>query len=87
MPDVHALNVGGGLAVPEREGEPELDFAKIERGLAAAKRPSLEIWMEPGRYLVAAAGVLLARATQTKEKDGVTYVGLATGMNSLVRPA
>jgi diaminopimelate decarboxylase/aspartate kinase len=43
--------------------------------------------MEPGRYLVAAAGVLLARVTQLKSKDDVHYVGIATGMNSLIRPA
>jgi hypothetical protein len=47
----------------------------------------LEIWIEPGRYLVAAAGVLLARVTQLKSKGDVHYVGVATGMNSLIRPA
>ena len=49
--------------------------------------PALEIWLEPGRFLVAAAGVLLARVTQTKRKGDVRYVGVATGMNSLIRPA
>jgi diaminopimelate decarboxylase/aspartate kinase len=43
--------------------------------------------MEPGRYLVAEAGVLLAQVTQTKMKGGMRYVGLNTGMNSLLRPA
>ena len=43
--------------------------------------------MEPGRYLVAHAGVLLARVTQLKTKGDVTYVGVETGMNSLIRPA
>ncbi len=47
----------------------------------------VEIWLEPGRYLVAAAGVLLARVTQVKGKGEVRYLGLATGMNSLIRPA
>jgi len=36
---------------------------------------------------VANAGVLLARVTQTKVKSGIRYVGVATGMNSLIRPA
>jgi diaminopimelate decarboxylase/aspartate kinase len=48
---------------------------------------SLSLWMEPGRYLVAEAGVLLARVTQTKRKGPVRYVGLDTGMNSFLRPA
>jgi diaminopimelate decarboxylase/aspartate kinase len=52
-----------------------------------AARPGCELWMEPGRYLVAAAGVLLARVTQLKDKGELHYVGVATGMNSLIRPA
>ena len=43
--------------------------------------------MEPGRYLAAAAGALVARVTQLKSKGSVRYVGIATGMNSLLRPA
>jgi diaminopimelate decarboxylase/aspartate kinase len=43
--------------------------------------------MEPGRYLVAEAGVLLAAVTQVKRKDDYVYVGIDTGMNSLIRPA
>ena len=35
----------------------------------------------------AEAGVLLAKVTQTKGKGGVRYVGISTGMNSLIRPA
>ena len=49
--------------------------------------PGVTLWLEPGRYLVANAGVLLARVTQTKIKSGIRYVGVATGMNSLIRPA
>jgi diaminopimelate decarboxylase/aspartate kinase len=51
------------------------------------RAPRLEFWLEPGRFLVAAAGVLLARVTQTKSKEDTHYVGVATGMNSLIRPA
>jgi diaminopimelate decarboxylase/aspartate kinase len=45
------------------------------------------LWIEPGRYLVAEAGVLLARVTQLTEKLGVRRVGLDAGMNALLRPA
>lgn len=42
--------------------------------------------MEPGRYFVAEAGVLLARVTQLKEKgDNTRYLGVSTGMNALIR--
>ena len=43
--------------------------------------------MEPGRFLVAKAGVLVAMVTQLKGKGETRYVGIATGMNSLIRPA
>jgi diaminopimelate decarboxylase/aspartate kinase len=86
---VRAVDIGGGLGVPERSDQPGLDLAKLDTLLAAvrAEQPGLEFWLEPGRYLVAPAGVLLARVTQLKSKGDVRYVGVATGMNSLIRPA
>ena len=45
------------------------------------------MWLEPGRYVVSQAGVLVAEVTQLKGKGAVQYVGVATGMNSLLRPA
>jgi diaminopimelate decarboxylase/aspartate kinase len=89
LDSVRIIDIGGGLGVPERPDQRQLDLGKLDTLLAAvrAEHPGLEIWMEPGRYLVAAAGVLLARVTQLKSKGSVRYVGVATGMNSLLRPA
>src|SRR5262249_59288035 len=87
--ELKVIDVGGGLGVPERPDQPGVDLAKLDTLLAAvrAEHPDLEVWLEPGRYLVAHAGVLLARVTQLKSKGGVRFVGVATGMNSLIRPA
>ncbi|MFH5883686.1 bifunctional aspartate kinase/diaminopimelate decarboxylase [Halalkalibaculum sp. DA3122] len=87
--DVEILDVGGGLGVRENEMQSTLDLQEVERELAEFKKgfPQYEIWMEPGRYMVATAGVLLARVTQIKGKGKVRYVGVETGMNSLIRPA
>jgi bifunctional diaminopimelate decarboxylase / aspartate kinase len=87
--DLKVIDVGGGLGVPERQEQPDLDLAKLDTLLMAvrAEHPQLELWLEPGRYFVATAGVLLARVTQLKSKGGVRFVGVATGMNSLLRPA
>ena len=49
--------------------------------------PQYALWIEPGRYLVAEAGVLLARVTQVSEKLGLRRVGVDAGMNALLRPA
>ena len=89
LPDVRVLDIGGGLGVPERAEQTGVDLQKLDTLLAAVKaeHPRLEFWMEPGRYLVAGAGVLLARVTQLKRKGDIRYVGIATGMNSLIRPA
>ena len=89
FPNVRILDIGGGLGVSERQSTPELDISEVAEHLATFKRanPHLELWMEPGRYLVARAGVLLARVTQIKRKGAARYIGIETGMNSLLRPA
>ena len=89
FPDVRVLDIGGGLGVPERPGERGLDLARLNETLRTIKEghPDLELWLEPGRFLVARAGVLLARATQLKGKGEVRYLGVDAGMNSLIRPA
>ena len=89
FPDVRVIDLGGGLGVPEQAGQPELDLRALAAGVARLARdfPALEFWMEPGRYVVAKAGVLVATVTQLKGKGDVHYVGIATGMNSLLRPA
>ncbi|MEI7036606.1 bifunctional aspartate kinase/diaminopimelate decarboxylase [Fulvimonas yonginensis] len=82
------LNIGGGLGVPSHPGEAPLDVAALDRALRVVKAayPHYGLWMEPGRYLVADAGVLLARVTQAKAKGTLRYLGVDTGMDSLIRP-
>jgi len=86
---VRVIDVGGGLGVPERSDQPAVDLAALDTLLTAvhAEYPQLELWLEPGRYLAASCGVLLARVTQLKAKGGLRFAGIATGMNSLIRPA
>jgi diaminopimelate decarboxylase/aspartate kinase len=89
FPGVRVIDVGGGLGVPDGLDQPQIDLARLDTVLLAAKerRRGISLWLEPGRYLVAESGALLARVTQTKSKDDIHYVGIATGMNSLIRPA
>jgi diaminopimelate decarboxylase/aspartate kinase len=89
FPDARILNLGGGLGIPDRPEQAPVDLGALDAALAGfrAKYPAFELWLEPGRFLVAEAGVLLARVTQTKGKGDRRYVGVATGMNSLLRPA
>jgi diaminopimelate decarboxylase/aspartate kinase len=86
---VRVLDLGGGLGVPDRPGRMPVDLGALDRALSEFKaaHPGLDLWLEPGRFVVAGAGVLLARVTQLKGKGSVRYLGVATGMNSLIRPA
>lgn len=88
FPDVRVLDLGGGLAAPGATGK-GFDVEAAAEHLLAFKQlhPELELWLEPGRFLVAEAGVLLARVTQTKTKGEMRFVGLDAGMHTLIRPA
>ena len=89
FPEARVFDLGGGLGVPDRAGRVPLDLAAIDDALLALapRLAGRDLWLEPGRYLVAEAGVLLARVTQLKDKGASAFVGVATGMNSLIRPA
>jgi len=89
FPGVQVIDLGGGIGVPDKPGDSSFDLAKLDATLAEirAAYPQYQIWLEPGRYLVAQAGVLLTRVTQVKGKGDMRYVGVGTGMNSLIRPA
>lgn len=93
-PDVRVVDLGGGFGIPYRDGERELDldaYAAIvrERLDLFGRRTgrTIEPWFEPGRFVVAPAGALVARVTCRKESGGLVFVGLDTGMNHLLRPA
>ena len=89
FPQARIFDLGGGLGVPDRQGGRALDLSALDAALQSVRAglDGIELWLEPGRYVVAEAGVLLARVTQLKAKGGSAYVGIATGMNSLIRPA
>ncbi|QDH69388.1 bifunctional aspartate kinase/diaminopimelate decarboxylase [Lysobacter alkalisoli] len=86
---VQVLDIGGGLPIPYGQDDEPFDLGDWAEGLAEMKavHPAFQLVVEPGRFLVAECGVLLASASQVVEKDGVLRVGLDTGMNALIRPA
>jgi diaminopimelate decarboxylase len=84
------LDVGGGFGVPYRETEAPLDLAAA----ATATREALgdvgdrvRLDLEPGRYVVADASLLLGRVNTRKETPEATVVGMDASMTQLVRPA
>lgn len=93
FPDAVHLDFGGGLGVPYSPEERRLDIAALGKDLAKeirsfrAKRPSSSFAMEPGRYLVAEAGMLLVTVTDIKSTAKHTFIGVDSGFNHLIRPA
>jgi len=83
------LDLGGGIGVADRPGDSEFDVDELGRQLEAFANdhPRYKLWLEPGRFLVAEAGVLLTQVTQVKGKGDNRYIGVNTGMNALIRPA
>jgi diaminopimelate decarboxylase/aspartate kinase len=89
FPAVTTIDLGGGLGVPEKPGDAPIDLDTVDATLAEIRDafPQYKLWLEPGRYIVSRGGVLLTRVTQTKGKGEMRFVGVGTGMNSLIRPA
>ena len=95
FPDLRFVDGGGGMGVAYRPGEaafePDALRDHVARPaldrLAAAGRGGVEVWFEPGRYLVAEAGVLLTRVHTLKDTGERTFAGTDSGFNHLLRPA
>lgn len=91
--DLRAISAGGGLPVPYKKGDPELDPAAHFQLWSQAKQRiegllghpvTLEI--EPGRYLVAPAGVLVSEVRAVKDVGGNHFTLVDAGFNDLMRP-
>ncbi len=92
--DIEAISAGGGLSVPYRQGEEEIDAAhyfslwdEARRQIEAHLRHPIRLEIEPGRFLTADSGVLLAevRAVKTMGQNRFTLVD--AGFSDLARPA
>jgi len=81
------INLGGGFGI-DYEGQREFPLERFGAIVSNRLRDSgLDLAFEPGRWLVATAGVLVAEVLWIKERDGRRFVVLAAGMNDFLRPA
>lgn len=86
--ELRYLDLGGGLAVPYAPSDPALQldrYASVVR--QAVERSGLTLLIEPGRFLVAEAGMLLTRVMYRKRSGGKEYVIVDAGMTELLRPS
>ena len=90
---VHAISAGGGLPVPYRPGDPTLDVAAYFSLWDAARRRledrfghAVRLEIEPGRFLVAESGTLVAEIRAVKRQGGNLFYLVDAGFNALARP-
>lgn len=101
--DLEYVDVGGGFGVPYQEDEPPLDLPAVAAATREALGPvsrasgsgegtqgddaTVRLAVEPGRYVVADAGVLLTRVNTVKPTRETVVAGVDAGMTDLLRPA
>ena len=80
--EVHEVNAGGGLGVPQRREDEPIDADEYAKVLAKHLGPlGVTIACEPGDYLAKESGILLAEVVTLDERDGLTFAGLDAGFN------
>jgi diaminopimelate decarboxylase len=93
FPALKFLDFGGGFKVAYKSGDKTTDLTGIGSSLRqkfnffeqqTGKR--LQLWIEPGKFLVSEAGYLVAKTTVVKETPALTFAGVDTGLNHLIRP-
>jgi diaminopimelate decarboxylase len=93
LKDLKFIDFGGGFKVAYKKGDKITDLPAIGSRLAekfqAFEKETgrhLQLWIEPGKYLVSECGYLAARTNVVKETPTLTFVGVDTGLNHLIRP-
>ncbi|MBW9052560.1 diaminopimelate decarboxylase [Rhizobium mesosinicum] len=92
--DVEAISAGGGLSVPYRDGDRVIDTAhyfslwdSVRKQAESRLGHAVRLEIEPGRFLVAEAGLLLAEVRATKQAGRNHFTLVDAGFNDLMRPA
>jgi diaminopimelate decarboxylase len=90
---IRFFDFGGGFKVPYKAGDKETNIEELGSRLAALCHEEMKqrgsnfyVCLEPGKYLVSEAGMLLARVNVVKQTPATTFAGVDTGLNHLIRP-
>ena len=93
FPNLKFLDFGGGFKVAYKPQDVATDVMEVGRAVGSAFQEfckkygrQLELWLEPGKFLVSEAGYLLVKSTVVKPTPSVTFVGIDSGLNHLIRP-
>jgi diaminopimelate decarboxylase len=93
FPQLEYIDLGSGFKVPYQPTEKETDINMLGEKVAAAfaeheqetgKR--LQVWFEPGKFLVSQSGYMIVKANVIKQTPSAVFVGVDSGFNHLIRP-
>ena len=93
FPTVEVIDLGGGFKVPYEPHGEQTDISQIAIRLKEFltthffdKGRKLSLWFEPGKYLVSESGYFITKVNVMKFSHNVTFAGIDTGLNHLIRP-
>jgi diaminopimelate decarboxylase len=93
FPELTCIDLGGGFKVPYRDNETGTDLNELGRKTAEIQAEiqtkfgkQLEIWFEPGKFLVSECGYLITQVNVLKQSGQILFAGINSGFNHLIRP-
>jgi diaminopimelate decarboxylase len=93
FPELTCIDLGGGFKVPYRDTETGTDLkelgsktAEIQAEIQTKFGKQLEIWFEPGKFLVSECGYLITQVNVLKQSGPILFAGINSGFNHLIRP-
>lgn len=93
FPDLKFLDFGGGFKVAYKPDDVSTDVMEVGKKVGEAFQKfckqygrQLELWLEPGKFIVSEAGYLLVKTNVVKMSPTVNFVGVDSGLNHLIRP-
>jgi len=93
FPDLTFIDFGSGFKVPYKPDDYSTDIEELGEKLTARFKEfcaqygrELELWFEPGKFLVSQAGTFLVKVNVLKQTTAAMFVGVDSGLNHLIRP-
>jgi diaminopimelate decarboxylase len=93
FPDLSFIDLGSGFKVPYYEDDVQTDVAQLGKKVSETFNnyeketgKKIEVWFEPGKYLVSEAGYFIVKANVIKQTTATVFVGVNSGFNHLIRP-
>jgi diaminopimelate decarboxylase len=93
FPELEVIDLGGGFKVPYMPGEKGTDIEllgkKVKEEFDSLEKSSgrkLQVWFEPGKFLVAECGYFIAKVNVIKPAGDILFAGVDTGLNHFIRP-